>query len=308
MAFTDNRTTNLNLPLPNVDNDLETDVQRLIEAISGLDGAVHGLQVAMPSDQSSAITSLAQRMQQAESALSTQGQAISSLQQMRGAANGLASLDANSKIPTAQLPSHSADLVTSGKFDVARIPELTAGQTTSGTFHVDRIPSLGVDKLTSGTLPVARGGTGVATVAAGSFLTGNGADAMNVRTAAQVLGDIGAMPASGGTMTGSLSVNGDITATGNVSGYSDRRLKKSIKPIKGALEKVRKLRGVTFTMRSTNQAGIGLVAQEVREVVPAAVVETNGYLSVAYGNLGGLLAAALNELAVKVDAIEARAA
>jgi hypothetical protein len=48
--------------------------------------------------------------------------------------------------------------------------------------------------INSGVFPVVRGGTGVATVVAGSFLVGaaNGTDPMVPRTPAQVLGDIGA--------------------------------------------------------------------------------------------------------------------
>jgi hypothetical protein len=52
--------------------------------------------------------------------------------------------------------------------------------------------------ITSGIFPVARGGTGVATVPAGSYLTGapNGTDPMVARTPAQVLTDIAAAPKS----------------------------------------------------------------------------------------------------------------
>ncbi|TSA25197.1 MAG: hypothetical protein D4R67_10615 [Bacteroidetes bacterium] len=47
----------------------------------------------------------------------------------------------------------------------------------------------------NGQLSVARGGTGLSTVAAGSFLSGNGTSALGVRSASQVLSDIGAMTA-----------------------------------------------------------------------------------------------------------------
>lgn len=46
--------------------------------------------------------------------------------------------------------------------------------------------------ITSGTLVVARGGTGASTFTAGSYLVGNGTNAFNVKTPAQVLTDIGA--------------------------------------------------------------------------------------------------------------------
>jgi len=47
----------------------------------------------------------------------------------------------------------------------------------------------------NGQLSAARGGTGLSTVAAGSFLSGNGTSALSVRSASQVLSDIGAMTA-----------------------------------------------------------------------------------------------------------------
>jgi hypothetical protein len=50
--------------------------------------------------------------------------------------------------------------------------------------------------IASGTLGVARGGTGLASVTAGNFLTGNGTSALNSRTPSQALGDLGAAAAS----------------------------------------------------------------------------------------------------------------
>lgn len=47
----------------------------------------------------------------------------------------------------------------------------------------------------TGTLGVANGGTGRATLTSGSYLVGNGTGAVTLRTAAQVLSNIGAAPA-----------------------------------------------------------------------------------------------------------------
>lgn len=52
------------------------------------------------------------------------------------------------------------------------------------------------DDVTSGVFPVARGGTGLSSLTAGSYLRAATTSAFELRTPAQVLSDIGAAPAS----------------------------------------------------------------------------------------------------------------
>ncbi|WP_199153531.1 tail fiber domain-containing protein [Chromobacterium sp. ASV23] len=117
----------------------------------------------------------------------------------------------------------------------------------------------------------------------------------------------------------SLSVNGgsnnhlwrdnDYIAQGNITAFSDRRLKKNIKPIKGALGRVRQLLGVVFDRKDTGERQTGLIAQDVQKVMPEAVIEVGDKktLSVAYGNLVGLLVEAIKELEDRVVKLEATA-
>lgn len=95
---------------------------------------------------------------------------------------------------------------------------------------------------------------------------------------------------------------GHFTATGNVTAYSDRRLKSDIVTIPNALATVSKLRGVNFT--KDGKASTGVIAQEVQEVIPEVVHEGEEYLSVAYGNLVGVLIEAVKELKAEVDALK----
>ena len=128
-------------------------------------------------------------------------------------------------------------------------------------------------------------------------------------TAGDVTGALGFTPANkaGDSFTGSISVSGSITATGDITAYSDARLKTDVETIAGALDRVRKLRGVTFTRRDTGSRGVGIVAQELAPIVPEAVMtHEDGLLSVAYGNLVGVLIEAVKELADKVERLEAR--
>lgn len=111
---------------------------------------------------------------------------------------------------------------------------------------------------------------------------------------------------SGGTARVSWNIStGDFTAAGNVTAYSDARLKENVKTIEGAVDLVNQMRGVYYDRIDTGEAGVGVIAQEMREVVPEVVVENDGTLSVAYGNLVGVLIEAVKELSTKVHALEA---
>jgi hypothetical protein len=101
---------------------------------------------------------------------------------------------------------------------------------------------------------------------------------------------------------GKLTVIADLNAYGSITSASDIRLKSDIVAIEGALDKVAALRGVNFTMHEKRQTG--LIAQEVHQVAPEAVSEmADGHLSVAYGNLVGLLVEAIKELKAQVAAL-----
>ena len=65
------------------------------------------------------------------------------------------------------------------------------------------------------------------------------------------------------------------------------------------------LRGVSFTRIDSGTRGIGVIAQELAAIVPEAVqANVDGLLSVAYGNLVGVLIEAVKELANKVERLE----
>lgn len=104
----------------------------------------------------------------------------------------------------------------------------------------------------------------------------------------------------------SIDAAGNFAAAGNVTAYSDRRLKKDLKKIEGALDKIKQLNGYTFTRKDTGERQTGLVAQELRDVLPEAVQDVLGTLTVAYGNLAGLFAEAIKELDGKIEELKAR--
>lgn len=99
---------------------------------------------------------------------------------------------------------------------------------------------------------------------------------------------------------------GNITANGNVTAYSDSRLKKNIAKIDNALDKVNQLSGYTFDRIDVDiPRQTGVIAQEVLKVLPEAVTgsEETTY-SVAYGNMMGLMIEAIKELNAKVEDLQ----
>lgn len=195
-----------------------------------------------------------------------------------------------------------------------------ASNATSAMLHVESNQALVNGLLNSVTMNTN------ALTSAGIFLTlGDGATPSNV-AAAPLLGAL-----SGATMldtstsntvtqpTGfnstvtiyntdsnatALAVQGNVTTTGDVQSTSDARYKTDVTPITGALAKVLALNGYTFRMLGAPEGAprhMGLLAQEVQSVAPEAVAEDEqGRLTVAYGNLVGLLVSAIHELNAKL--------
>ena len=100
-----------------------------------------------------------------------------------------------------------------------------------------------------------------------------------------------------------VSTTGTVVANGNITAYSDERLKSDIKTIDNALDKVNALRGVTFI--KDGERGLGVIAQEVEKVLPEVVLDGE-YKSVAYGNIVGVLIEAVKELTKEVEDLKAK--
>jgi hypothetical protein len=79
---------------------------------------------------------------------------------------------------------------------------------------------------------------------------------------------------AGGAEKANIDASGNFTASGNITAYSDRRLKENIETIPNAISLVQRLRGVTFDWIADKKHSYGLIAQEVEEVIPELVHET----------------------------------
>lgn len=134
----------------------------------------------------------------------------------------------------------------------------------------------------------------------------------NIRSSGTGTNGFGVYYTTGGVRTeiARFSTAGSFTASGNVTAYSDRRIKTNIQVIPNALDKVRKLNGYTFDRTDIDlPRQTGVIAQELLEVLPEAVTgsEENHY-AVAYGNMAGLFIEAIKEQQGIIDSQEERIA
>ena len=103
------------------------------------------------------------------------------------------------------------------------------------------------------------------------------------------------------SMSGSYT--GSFTATGDVTAYSDKRLKRNIETITNAVDTVSKLRGVNYEKDGRNSTGV--IAQEIEEVLPQVVhTDADGMKSVAYGNIVGILIEAIKEQQKEIEELK----
>ena len=106
--------------------------------------------------------------------------------------------------------------------------------------------------------------------------------------------------------SGSIVTEGDITAFGSVS---DRNRKENIVKIDNALEKVAQISGYTFNYIGDETPMTGVIAQELEEVLPEVVYETESpdgtqSKAVRHGNIVGLLIESIKELKAEIDELK----
>ena len=116
------------------------------------------------------------------------------------------------------------------------------------------------------------------------------------------------------SISGQVSLNGTVNINGtNIfslfapisHGHSDRRLKQNIHTITNPIEKVSALRGVNFEFIKDGKKQIGVIAQETEEIIPEVIGECpDGYKTVQYGNIVGLLVEAIKEQQKQIDELK----
>ena len=175
--------------------------------------------------------------------------------------------------------------------------------------------ALNNNSITINGTPVALGGTitiansGVTSLAAGTGVS------VSASTGAVTVGIGQAVATSSSPTFAGLTINGAITATGDItSNFSDDRLKTRLGTIDNALDKVLSLTGFYYEPNELAQSmgyevrrEVGLSAQDVNRIMPEVTAPAPidpEYLTVKYDRLSALLVEAIKELKGQIDEIK----
>jgi hypothetical protein len=104
-----------------------------------------------------------------------------------------------------------------------------------------------------------------------------------------------------------LDMSGNMTVAGDVTAYSDARVKENVKTIENALDKTLALRGVSYNRTDSDdtKTKIGVIAQETLEIVPEVVNQDNsGMYNVSYGNMAALFIEAIKEQQAQIEELK----
>ena len=100
-----------------------------------------------------------------------------------------------------------------------------------------------------------------------------------------------------------LQVAGTITCV-DINSTSDINLKENIHSIPDPLAKVMRINGVGFRWKNTKEDAIGVIAQEIEEVIPEVIKNSGEVKTVNYNGLIGLLIEAVKEQQKTIKVLE----
>ena len=111
------------------------------------------------------------------------------------------------------------------------------------------------------------------------------------------------------TTSGGVSVTGTVTASGDITAFSDRRLKTDITNIDNALSKVMQMQGVNYKRNDIEDApqSIGVIAQDMEAILPEVIHTADDERrtkSVDYGKITSVLIEAIKELKKEINELK----
>lgn len=315
MATTDSRTANRNLPKPHIDNTISEDFARLIDALDLVDTDLNqlftGLGTKAPIAHGHEISHIS-GLQAALDAASSSGGGAESLNELTDVStNGVTNFQVLAFISGSWQPwavqaqyvsglqtmldaksddghGHTASEIT-GLEDAMSGKANKSGDSFTGKVNI----TVNTTSPTYATGQMELRSTDGSDVSLGFHRSGD--------TAAQLRHESNGLILSGSSRTAAAN----FTATGEITAFSDARIKTDVETIEGALSLILRMRGVRYTRIDSGARGTGVIAQEIQEVMPEVVLEGE-MLSVAYGNLVGVLIEAVKELTARVEELEAR--
>jgi hypothetical protein len=113
--------------------------------------------------------------------------------------------------------------------------------------------------------------------------------------------EIGATAVAGTEATAGVQLTDRATSW---TTFSDARMKDVIEPISNAVSKVDQISTVIFKFKNDDTRRVGVIAQDIREVLPEAVDQTEDMLGVRYTELIPLALAAIKELSAQNKVLE----
>ncbi len=109
---------------------------------------------------------------------------------------------------------------------------------------------------------------------------------------------------SGLTITSSVSITGNLCASGTIGVCSDIRYKRNITPLNGALSNVLKMQGVSYDWKLnefpekhfSKDKQVGFIAQDMEKIYPQVVMnDADGFKSIDYSKLTPILVESIKE-------------
>jgi hypothetical protein len=79
------------------------------------------------------------------------------------------------------------------------------------------------------------------------------------------------------TTSGGVSITGALTASGNVTAYSDIRKKKDVVELESGIDYINKIDAVRFTWKESEKRDIGFIAQDVEKHLPEFITDEEIY-------------------------------
>ena len=106
---------------------------------------------------------------------------------------------------------------------------------------------------------------------------------------------------------GRVWIKENLTVGGTLTENSSIRYKENVQTIKYGLDKVLQMRGVTYDKKNTGVKEVGVIAEEVYDILPEVVLknEEGDIDSVSYGRIVGVLIEAIKEQQKQIEELKA---